>query len=634
MKHKKGQWSIRKDNPHTLGTRISSQGVHFAVEAGRNQQVDLVLYSKKEQKEHVINLDHIPRTGNVLAFCVEKLDYEQYDYNYRVDGQEILDPWAYSIVSPKKRTFGTWDVKSGKGLRSGFYKEESFDWEETSCPEIPLSDTVLYSMHVRGFTRHSSSGVKAKGTFQGIIEKIPYLKELGVTQIELMPVYEFKEIIEPEEMNYPQYREDETTVSVNYWGYSDENYYMAVKDTYCSCNGAVELKKLVRELHRNGMELVLEFYLTKEQRISAVVQCLKYWASEYRIDGFHITGNWSGVEELLKEPVLAQKKIYSGFLMVEQENRDCGVCREEVRRAAIYNIDYMTNMRSFLKSDSGKVLDAAYYMRRNGNDVGFVNYFAGHDGFTMHDMVSYEQKHNEANGEGNQDGWDYNYSWNCGAEGKTKKKKVLDIRCKQLKNAWTMLLLSQGIPAILAGDEICNSQNGNNNVYCQDNETGWINWKLPKSYEGLHGFVKQMIRFRKEHPVFHLPSEPKMSDTEGIGYPDLSYHSNEVWYMDEHRFQHAIGMLYCGDYAKKADGQADDYFYVACNMGWSREKFAIPNLPKDRTWYKMIDTDCAESFLSKPETVEEQVMDVPPRTIVILIGKKHQVKQNDGKKSK
>ena len=203
-----------------------------------------------------------------------------------------------------------------------------------------------------------------------------------------------------------------------------------------------------------------------------------------------------------------------------------------------------------------------------------------------------------------------------------------------MKNAWTLLMLSQGIPAILAGDENCNTQNGNNNVYCQDNETGWNYWNLPKCYEELYIFVRKLIQFRKLHPVFHMDTEPAMSDTLGNGYPDLSYHSDKVWYMDEYRFQYSIGMLYCGDYAVNSQGEKDDYFYVAVNMGWTKQKFAMPDLPKTRKWYKQIDTNAEESFMEQTLEVTDRVVEVPPRTIVVYVGQKVQVKTKDEKRTK
>ncbi len=661
MVDRRKAWTIKTGNPQSLGITRYPQGVNFALEVKKGAKAELVLVSKENGEESVLSLENSKRIGDVLAFRLEDLDCDKYSYYYRINDKKVLDPYACEIVSNHRRVFGLWNTvsvyedekkcqlnkqESEMRFTCGFGGNE-FDWQEDIYPQIPLNEVILYCGHLRGFTKHSSSKVKYKGTFQGFKEKIPYLKEMGINQIELMPVYEFKEVIEEEDMLHLQYREEENKASVNYWGYSDENYYYAVKQTYAASeDAATELKTLVRELHKSGIELILEFYFAKDCPVSFVCQCLKYWVMEYHVDGFHITGEWNGVLELLKEPLLADKKIYSAAWSMDHIQQTMvrdydetmpkefcvGRQAEDTRRAAICAVDYLTNMRSFLKGDSGKVMDAAYYMRRNNAGAGVINFFTFHDGFTMMDMVSYDQKHNEANEEGNQDGWDYNYSWNCGVEGKTKKKKILDLRKRQMKNAWVMLLLSQGIPAILAGDERCNSQNGNNNVYCQDNEIGWLNWRIPKAYEELYTFVRQLIQLRKEHPIIHLQSEPTMTDTLENGYPDLSYHSDQVWYMDPYRTGHALGMLYCGDYAQKEE--SDDYFYIANNMGWNKQKFAIPNLPKNRVWYRLIDTDREESIVADSTEETQRVIEVPARTIVVLIGKKIKVKDKNARKTR
>lgn len=615
MNHKT-QWILGKGNPQPLGVTILYQGVNFALEIKRGQKVRLVLVHKKTGKETFLSTDHIERYGNVLALRLEHFDYAGYWYYYEIDEKKQMDPYAVSIMSNQRRRFGVWDESR---LYCGFPADE-FDWQEEKCPRIPLNEVILYLAHLRGFTKHSSSKVQEKGTFRGLAEKIPYLKELGINQLELMPVYEFQEMT-GEEQIHPRYCEEKKPV-INYWGYSDTNYYFAVKQSYAATSdGADELKQLVRSLHENGLELILEFYFPKECRMSFVTDCLKYWVSVYHVDGFHLTGSWTGTMELLKEPLLADRKIYSSVLdvdevKVQQAEGENGHAGQDLRRAALCGVDYLTNMRCFLKSDSGKVMDAAYYMRRNHEKAGYINGFTYHDGFTMMDLVSYEQKHNEANEEGNQDGWDYNFSWNCGVEGKTKKKIITDLRKRQMKNAWVMLLFSQGIPAILAGDERCNSQKGNNNVYCQDNETGWVKWKIPKVYEELYTFVRKLIQFRKEHPVFHMQKPVTMTDTLECGFPDLSYHSDKVWLMDSYRMGYAVGMLYCGAYAG-----GDDYFYIADNMGWNGQRFAIPDIPKDRAWHILIDTSKENSIDETSQVVQKRVLEVPARTIVVLIGR-------------
>lgn len=621
---KKVQWTIKKGWMEPLGISRNQQGVNFAIEVRKGVCCELILYKKGEKKQAaVLPFSEEFRFGNVLSLFIESFPYKEYEYTYRINGVECLDPYGLSLEG--KRRFGKWD-----SYHNGFFAEE-FDWNEDQKPGLALNEVILYCMHLRGYTKHFSSKVEKKGTFLGLIEKIPYLKDFGINQVELMPIYEFVEVISEDQILYPEFQKKTEHPCVNYWGYADENYYFAVKKTYAAgSDERTEFKSLVRELHKNGIELILEFHFKKETRISFIIECLKYWVSEYHIDGFHLTGDWFMVEELLREPLLADVKIYAPSLDMSRitlENKDT-----DSRRAAVYSIDYLINMRSFLKGDSGKVRDASYFMRRNGDKAGFINYFTCHDGFTMMDMVSYDHKHNEANGEGNQDGWKYNFTWNCGAEGRSRKGITYDRRRQQMKNAWVMLLLSQGIPAILAGDEFCNTQEGNNNAYCQDNAIGWINWKVLTNYKELHELIKQLIRIRKEHPIFHLPGELKMLDEKGIGYPDLSYHSEKAWYIDYRSANHCLGALYCGEYAECQKG-TDDYFYIAYNMNWNSQSFALPDLPKNRGWYMLVNT-YERISIKEDRPIDKRILKVRPRSIIVLIGKKVQEKPKNGKKAK
>lgn len=615
------KWTIKKGVPYPLGISRYGSGVNFAIEVHREHVCELLIYVEREKEPAtVIVLDEQYRFGDVLAVYIEDFRYENYEYIYRIDGELAKDIYAVSLKG--KRKFGEWERGAAKPFRCGFFAGE-FNWGNDVRAFLPLNEVVLYGMHVRGFTMHSSSKVSNRGSFAGIVEKIPYLKDLGINQIELMPVYEFPEEIKTWEDQGAEHLDELQKSCVNYWGYAEENYYFAVKKTYaCSEDAETEFKTMVKELHRNGIEVILEFYFLKGTRLSFILDCLRYWVLEYHIDGFHLTGEKPWIGEIVKEPVLAGTKFYcvgneAAYFGIGQSQK------EDTRQVAFTSTDYLTNMRSFLKGDSGKVRDVLYYMRRNRSQAGYVNYFVNHDGFTMMDMVSFEHKHNEANGERNRDGWDYNISWNCGAEGKTRKTKVLEIRMRQMKNAWVMLLLSQGIPYLQAGDERCNSQNGNNNTYCQDNMTGWLNWRTPKYYEELYDFVKQLIQLRRQHPIFHLPDEVKMIDEKGIGYPDLSFHSDKAWYIDYRRADHYLGMLYCGEYARTKEG-VDDYFYIACNMHWNQHDFALPNLPTDRQWQYLIDTGKRNSIYNIEEdaAVIDKTLQIPPRCIVVLIGKK------------
>ena len=256
-----------------------------------------------------------------------------------------------------------------------------------------------------------------------------------------------------------------------------------------------------------------------------------------------------------------------------------------------------------------------------------LNFMAVTNGFTMMDMVSYDQKHNEANGENNRDGSDYNYSWNCGAEGHVRKKKIQELRSRQLRNAMLLLFLSQGTPVLLAGDEFGNSQNGNNNAYCQDNEISWLNWNLNKWDQALLDFVKHVIAFRKAHPVFHMKQEPRVMDYLACGHPDISYHGVNAWQPEFENFRRQIGILYCGAYAKKPNGENDDFFFVIFNMHWEPHSFALPNLPKNLVWSLAFDTSDSAAGGYYEEGQERQILNqknymVPSRSVLVFQGKK------------
>ena len=267
----------------------------------------------------------------------------------------------------------------------------------------------------------------------------------------------------------------------------------------------------------------------------------------------------------------------------------------------------------------------AFRTRRNPAGYGVINYMANTNGFSMMDMVSYDTRHNEENGEKNQDGSPYNYSWNCGVEGPTKRKKVMELRKKQLRNAFLLLLLSQGTPLIMAGDEFGNSQSGNNNAYCQDNEVSWLNWNLVRTNQDILEFVKAVIAFRKAHPVFHMPKEPKIMDYLACGFPDVSYHGVKAWCPEFDNFRRQLGIFYCGEYGKRPDGTPDNNFYVAYNMHWEPHEFDLPNLPKKERWHVAFHTDKTDEKGIYPEGKEHQAEGkrflVPPRSIVVLVGK-------------
>ena len=494
--------------------------------------------------------------------------------------------------------------------------------------QLAWQDVVIYAAHVRGFTRHASSGVKAKGTFAGIAEKIPYLKELGINQLELMPVYEFAEVETWDEKRPPLRRPGNGQKELlNYWGYADA-YYFAPKASYSATGDPVrEFKDLVRELHRNGIELVLEFHFPKGTRTAFVLDCIRHWVLEYHIDGIHVNRDHAPVEALAQDPLLSHTKIMTESFRLDEIYEERHI--PNFRNLAEYNDGFMLDVRRFLKGDEGQLVPFTWRARRNPSEYAVINYMANHNGFTLMDTVSYDEKHNEANGEENHDGTDFNYSWNCGEEGPSRKKKTLGLRARQLRNAFVLLLLSQGTPLIYEGDERGNSQSGNNNVYCQDNELSWVNWKTGKTFGFLTEYVKKLIAFRRKHPVFHQARELRMTDYLSCGHPDISYHGKRAWLGDFENYSRSVGIFYGGDYiAANTEGKEEDsFFYVAYNMHWIPHEFALPNLPGRGRWKIAIDTGAEgtagiyaegeEPLLSSQRTVT-----VPERTILVLTGKK------------
>ncbi len=596
------------------GITRTERGVHFSV-AMPAEQVSLVLYQPEEKEaEAVIPFPVEDKIGDLWSLSLEGDGLCGMEYEYEVDNERIPDPCG--------RRYHGWECwgdrkRAGKAARSVIWFD-TFDWENDRPLEIPFHEMLLYKSHVRGLTRHESSNVEHKGTFLGIIEKIPYLKELGVTGLELMPCIEFDEIM-LQEAQSRQYAMKKADGRINYWGFVP-GYYFSPKTAFCSGkekNPEAEMKMLVKTLHQNGIELIIDLFFTGEERQSLVLEILRFWVREYHVDGIHLVGF---VPEGLvaRDACLSKTKLFYSQWNAEGSGK--------VKHLAAYNDGFQNAMRRFLKGDEEQINPLVHYSRTNPPNCAVINYMANNNGFTMMDMVSYDQKHNEENGENNQDGEVYNYSWNCGVEGPTKKKKVKELRNRQLRNAFTILLLSQGTPLILAGDEFGNTKKGNNNSYCQDNSCSWVDWKLLETNRELYEFVKTMIAFRKKHPVFHMPKEPKVMDYLSCGCPDVSYHGVKAWCPEFENFRRQLGIMYCGEYAKKEDGASDDYFFVAYNMHWEPHEFALPNLPKNLKWHIAIDTSEKEHNAIYPEGSEllikkqKQVM-VPSRSIMVFISK-------------
>lgn len=597
-----------------MGAVPVKDGIVFSMERKNNEEASLLLY-KKGSKE-VIQEIPFPATntiGDIVCVKAEKIASARYEYNFCIDGKVTLDPYAKVLIGTGK--FGE-EHPEGHEVRCAMIAG-NYDWEDDRKPQIAYEDAVMYSFHVRGFTKQRYSGVRHKGTFLGITEKAEYFKELGINQIKLMPAYEFAEMESVK--THARYRkEEELPKRLNYWGYT-KAFHFAPKRAYAATKDPVrEFKDMVKTMHRLGIEVLMEFYFPEGCSPRYITECLQYWVQEYHVDGFHVRGVQGICNLMATDPLFADTKLLNIYFPVEEIYGKKNLPKK--RMVAECNDGFMIDVRRFLKGDEESLKAFAERMRRNPKGSGLINYIASHDGFTLCDLVSYEERHNEDNGEQNRDGRVQNYSWNCGEEGKSRKKKILELRNRQMKNAWCMLLLSAGTPMIPAGDEFCNSQLGNNNPYCLDNEISWLDWKGYKSGNSeMFRFVKDLIAFRKKHKILHMGQELSMTDSLSCGFPGISYHSSSAWYGELDGQNRKIGVMYCGKYADE-----DELIYIAYNMHWMEHTFALPALPGGYRWNVALDT--GEGILEEDKwrlLPDSRQVQVSSRTVTVLIGRKH-----------
>ena len=640
-----------------FGVTKVADGVQFAVSIPHGRECYLNLY-RTGQKRPVcrIHLTREFRRGCVyfvkITGCPEIQNNKSvadilsqgYEYMYEVDGKEFVDPYA-AVIHGRER----WGKRVGKACVRGGISLEEFDWKDDSPLGTPFSDMILYQLHVRGFTKHASSKVEHRGSFAGLMEKIPYLKDLGINAVLLLPCYEFDEIqavqkphgIPAGEVSAVRTAEDEakqkSTVSkndqvkLNYWGYGQsETYYCAPKAAYAADphRAGLEFKALVRSLHQAGIEVLLDIYFMPGTNVCLMEDCLRNWVLEYHIDGFRVNQEVMPTQMLVSDPVLSGVKLLTDYWNRELIAGAYG----ESGTFAEYNEGFMNCARRYLKSDEGQVEGFAGLFRRGSDNLASINFMTHVNGFTMTDLVSYDVKHNEQNGEGNQDGTEYNYSWNCGVEGKSRKKFIQARRMCQIRNAFAMMLLAQGTPMLLAGDEFGNTQEGNNNPYCQDNEITWLDWRMTSAKTEILEYVKKLIAFRRKHPVLHQGRELYVFDSLSCGMPDVSIHGTQAWKADFSYYSRMLAVLLYGDYQKKEDGGVDDSLYIIFNMYWESKSFDLPNLPGEKEWYPAIET-YGNTFSEvpvpvrrkkrrrKPSLESQKKTIVPPRSIVVFVGR-------------
>ena len=556
-----------KGYPLPLGITENNSIVNFSVEVESGKTCRLCIYKKgEEMPELTIKLPEENAVGEVRYVALPTSKVKGRVYNYEIDGIKKLDPYVKAYT-----------VESHYAEPRGRILSENYDWEGDRPLCIPNHEVIAYSLHVRGFTMHRSSQVKHKGTFRGLVEKIPYFKELGVNQIQCMPTYDF----------------DETTPYTNYWGYGEANCFALKKRYAATKNPEREFKDMVKTFHRNGIEVVLNMPFTDHTPKQRIVDALRYYRMEYHIDGFVLNPYVAPMDSIRTDALLRTTK-----LLVNQD-------------------EFQNTMRRFLRGEKGILQPAMQSMRKISEECGSYNYITNHTGFTLADLVSYNRKHNEANGENNCDGPNVNYSWNCGREGNTHNEQILSLRRRQRKNAMALLLLSQGTPVILAGDEFGNSQKGNNNVYCQGNDMAWLNWNGLQKDRAFFEYVKQLIAVRKAYTSFGSEDALSGTDRFGSGVPDISYHGENAWKIDDMQKEPYVGIYY---HTK----DKEDCF-VAYNMQECEQEIALPTLGKHTVWqfvFTTVDEQTGTQGLSAAiiDDSQRKVM-VPARTIVLLVGR-------------
>lgn len=623
------KFKIKKGHLYQIGVHRVQDGLSIVSDIKGKKKSGIIIYPEGE-KEVRIPFSEDYMIGDLYCLILSEFPYKNFSYLFYKDHEIVTDYYGRLFDSSKK--FGS-PGRNNMPARC-IYREDDYDWEEDMPLGIPYHESILYKIHMRGFTMHASSGVKNRGTFAGLVEKIPYLKELGISAVESMPIYEFEDVIynpsyvQADEALLPFLDEEKRTweYKVNYWGYSEGNY-MAPKRAYSATERPdVECKDMIKDLHKNGLEFIMQIYFPDKIRPGFILDVCRFWVKEYHVDGFKLMGGKIPVRLLATDPYLKKTKLIVESLNVK-DLYDGGSLNTSFKNLGAAPAGFRYDIRKYLKGDEDMLSCVMEHFRRNPKEYGVINEITSYEGFTLADLVSYDRKHNEANGENNRDGNDYNYSWNCGAEGKTRKKQILSLREQQCKNALLMLFLAQGTPCLLAGDEFGNTANGNNNPYCQDNAVSWLNWKHNAGQSGLQKFVKELIALRKTHPILHMEDPFKMMDYISCGYPDLSYHGEQAWYPEFENYSHHMGILYCGKYARINKRKEDDFFYVAYNAHWVEHQFALPKLPAGMQW-QVVTTSGKQPV--KPELIEvaeksekkqQYCIKTAPRTIVVLTGK-------------
>lgn len=580
-----------KGKNYPLGVTVIKEGVQFALETD-SEKAGVELIDKTTKESYKIPFDYKEKTGRICSIIIKNLDINRYNYRFYSNKEFFVDPYANKVLG--NEIFGVKD--DSYSLTGAFVSHESFDWGNDEKPRISYKDTIMYLLHVRGFTAHNSSKVKYKGTVEGIVQKIPHLKELGITSVELMPSYEFEEYVKPVK-KLSKIEPFENPDKINYWGYK-EGFYYAPKASYCAADPVSSFKNFVKEMHKAGLEVIMQFYFPDEVEAWKKIDVLRFWLINYHVDGFHLKGNNIPLHVIISDPIFADTKLFYDYIP-ENDIYKYDYLPDE-RYLYNYSDSFMYTMRKVLKGDEDTLKDLVYYTRFIPEKSATVNFFTNYYGFTLNDLVSFDRKHNEANGENNRDGADFNNSWNCGVEGKTRKPQIMSLRKRMIKNAIFLLMFSKGTPLITAGDEFMRTQNGNNNPYCIDDETTYVNWNLNTTNKEIYEFTKEMISFRKNSYNNLLQRDFSMLDRHKIGYPDMSYHQEEAWKAELFSYNRHLGVMY-SDFDK--DSGEITLTYIAYNFYWKDIEFSLPFVQGENEWKAIVST----GYCVKKESDEQNI---------------------------
>lgn len=679
-------FKIRPGFFRMYGACVASNGVSFTINSHGATRCTLLLFKPQAPKPYArIPFPDSYRIGDTYSMLVFDIKPDEFEYAFSFDGpyepakgllfneeNVLLDPYSRAVTGQRK-----WGEKPEGGkdfeYRAGVVKS-NFDWGNIKQLEQPFEDLVIYETHVRGYTKDKSSGVSAPGTFAGLKDKIPYLKDLGINAVELMPIFEFDEMESARVVDGVQL--------YNYWGYNTVSFF-APNTSYAfneeHNHEGDELKSLIKALKENGIEVILDvvfnhtaegnemgpcfsfkgidnnvyYMLTPDAHYynfsgcgnvmncnhpvvrSFIIDCLRHWAIEYRVDGFRFDlasilgrdqngapmANPPILESLAFDPVLGKMKLIA-------EAWDAGGLYQvgsfpSWNRWAEWNGRYRDDMRSFLKGDDGMAGNAItritgsrdLYSPESRGHKASVNFMTCHDGFTLYDLYSYNEKHNEKNGWNNTDGDNNGHSWNCGAEGETDDPNVNGLRRRLIKNAFAALLCSRGPAMFFAGDEFCNTQFGNNNAYCQDNIISWLDWGRLEEFKEIHDFVRHMIQFRKEHPILR-----KMTKPSSCQFPEISVHNGTPFNASTDYKTKLIGIMYAG---RNEEDTEDDIVFYCMNAYWEPLVMQLPVLPNGKHWHVDTNTNAeyfdGEDFTEKTELLGVNTIRVPARTTIILV---------------